>query len=82
MRLLALFALTLAAGCSTWPFASSSSDAVPPEAVRAYAKSHGLSRDEARRELTMFRNADVLKELRQSQAKMEDDAAKTAVATP
>jgi hypothetical protein len=71
VRMLALFALTLAAGCSTWPFARSSSDEVPPEAVRAYARAHGLSRDEARRELTMFREADVLKELRQQ--KMTND---------
>jgi hypothetical protein len=69
VRVLALFALTLAVGCSTWPFASASADKVSAEAVRSYAKAHDLTRDEARRELSMFRDADQLKELRQSQGK-------------
>ncbi len=75
MRVLAIFVLTLAAGCSTWPFASGSPDAVPAQAVRAYADAHGLSREEARRELLMFRDADQLKELRQSEKEMTKEQA-------
>ena len=72
--MLALFALSVLSGCTTWPFASSPDD-VPAEAVRNYAEAHGLSRDEARRELTMFRDARHLKELRQSQKKMTNNQA-------
>ena len=82
MRVLAIFVLALAVGCSSWPFAGASSDKVPAEAIRSYAKAHGLSRDEARRELMMFRDADQLKELRQSQGKKNDDALQATFMTP
>ena len=72
MRLLTVLSVCLLSGCSAWPFAASS-DEVPAEAVRSYAKAHGLSRDEARRELTMFRDAGHLRELRQKQ--ITDDQA-------
>ncbi|HUE69496.1 MAG TPA: hypothetical protein VMP01_01295 [Pirellulaceae bacterium] len=82
VRVLGIVFLMLAGGCSAWPFAGASSDQVPAEAVRSYAQAHGLTRDEARRELLMFRDAEQLRELRQSQGKPKDNAVQATFMTP
>lgn len=72
MRTMSLILVVLAAGCSSPLFRGASSDAqISDEAVRTYAKAHGLSRDEARRELNLYRDADYLRDLRQSQQQQE-----------
>ena len=67
------FAVTLllaaASGCSGGWFVRDDAAAVSEDAVRAYAKGHGLTREEARRELSMLRDADHIKELRQIEGK-------------
>jgi len=69
LRTIPLVLLSLAAGCSSPPlFSSGDKSGIPPEAVRTFAKAHGLSRDQARRELELYREADYLKELRQQEA--------------
>jgi hypothetical protein len=73
VRGLGIVVLMLAGGCSVWPFGKDTGG-IPSEAVRSYADAHGLSREEARRELLMFRDAD---QLRQSRTKKDD-----AVTTP
>ena len=79
MRITPLLLLSLTAGCSSPPFFSGASDrGMPPEAVRTYAKAHGLSRDEARRELELYRDADYLKELRQKQTRPADQSPASA----
>ena len=73
VRLLGIFPLLLLAGCAVWPFADASEGGeVPTEAVRMYAKAHDLTREEAQRELTMLRDADHLKELRQVPKKQDE----------
>lgn len=59
--------LAAASGCSGGLFVRDEPAGVSDDAVRAYAKGHGLTREEARRELSMLRDADHLKELRQIQ---------------
>lgn len=73
MRTMSLILVMLAAGCSSPLFRGASSDAkISDEAVRTYAKAHGLSRDEARQELNLYRDADYLRDLRQSQQQQQE----------
>lgn len=79
VRTIGLVVLMLAVGCSTPPSGGlGASDGIPPEAVRAYAKAHGLTRDEARRELELYRDADYLEDLRQAQTKAADESSSQA----
>jgi hypothetical protein len=78
LRTIPLLLLSLAAGCSSAPFSGGSKSGLPPEAVRTYAKAHGLPRDEARRELELYRDADYLKELRQEQTRPADQSPASA----
>jgi hypothetical protein len=63
----------LAAGCSQGLVRDGGAD-IPSEAVRQYARAHGLSREEARRELELLRDANTLKELRQMQPPQTEGA--------
>ena len=75
MRIAPLVLLPLVTGCSAAPFFSGNKVGISADSVRMYAKSHGLSRDEARRELELYRDADYLKELRQQQAAVDSPGA-------
>lgn len=76
MRTIPLVLLSLTAGCSSVPlFSGGDKSGIPPEAVRTYAQAHGLSREQARRELELYRDADYLKELRQETRPAEPSAA-------
>lgn len=68
MRIIPLVLLPIVTGCSAAPFFQGSKDAISAESIRTYAKAHGLSRDEARRELGLYRDAEYLKGLREHQA--------------
>ena len=70
MRTVTWLFLSLAAGCSSPPVSTTSrAPPIPAEAVSAYAKAHGLSRDQARLELEMYRDAEFLKELKAQKSK-------------
>lgn len=73
MRSTCVILCLLAAGCSR-ALVRDGSASIPPDAVRKYAQAHGLSRDEARRELELLRDANTLKELRQMQPPQTEGA--------
>lgn len=78
MRTIPLVLLSLTAGCSSAPlFSGGDKSGIPPEAVRTYARAHSLSREQARRELELYRDADYLKELRLETRPADPSAAPT-----
>jgi hypothetical protein len=79
VRTISLILVMLAAGCSSPLFGGAASDPrIPEEAVRTYAKAHALSREEARRELSLYKDADYLRDLRQTQKQLQEQPAEPA----